>query len=293
MVLNHSQDTEGFYLIRYIHANGAREFFFLIYFHLFRGLFFQRFHNKEVWFRGVILLMLLIASAFLGYVLPYGNIRLWGATVITNLLRVVPIVGQKMVYLIWGDFCVGTPTLSFFFSLHFIMPIILIVFTVVHINLLHLKGSRALINQNMLIKTTFEAVFLVKDILNLTLIFTFLMFLLEAPNSLGERDNWLEANQMSSPLHIQPEWYFLFAYAMLRAVPNKTGGVLALGFSLLSFLILPFKLTLKIKTRQITTCVFIVVFLGLTFLGTLPAEYPFTGVSLIFTWAYFLLLLGV
>lgn len=221
-------------LFRWLHINRASFFFMFIYFHMFRGLYFNSFNLKDTWNTGIRILLLLIAIAFIGYVLPWGQISFWAATVITKFFSVIPYVGLNIIYWIWSGFRVNNLTLKFFFSLHFLLPLILLVFVFLHLIVLHFKGSFSpIFNSSYFLKIMFSPFFLFKDILNI-LFYLFLFFLINIWIS-GESVNFIEANFVSSPAHIKPEWYFLFAYAILRSIPQKLAGVIIIGVSLLIF----------------------------------------------------------
>lgn len=236
-------------------------------------------------------MLILIATAFLGYVLPWGQISLWGATVITNLVSAIPVLGTKIVVWVWGGFAVNSYTLRFFYSLHFILPLLIIVFVLFHIIFLHETGSsRTLFLHTNEIKINFNYSFTIKDIMNFFIFFLFFIFVFYSPYILGDPENFIFANPLISPLHIQPEWYFLFAYAILRAIPNKLGGVIALVLSVIIFYIFPFfcKNFYPMKPLfLINFWCFIVFFILLTWLGGNPVEEPYILLGQIFTFFYF------
>lgn len=269
------------WVVRFIHINGASVFFFFIYLHLFRGIFYIRAVHQKVWVRGVRIMIVLIAISFLGYVLPWGQMSYWAVAVITNLLSVIPIVGNEVVQWIWGGFSVRSPTLTRFYSFHFLFPFVLIFLTLVHLIFLHKEGRRNRIglNRNM-DKIQFHPYFTVKDtvfiilILVLSIIISFF-----APYILGDAVNNVPANAIQTPVHIQPEWYFLPSYAILRSLPRKTAGVLALLLSVSIFYIMPiFKIKFSRKFRsyrQVAYWVIIASFFFLIKMGALPAEEPY------------------
>lgn len=289
------RDVNGGWILRSIHANGASLFFIGIYCHIGRGLYYGRYCYKGTWFTGVTLLIVVIASAFLGYVLPWGQIRFWGATVITNLFSAVPYLGDDLVLWVWGGFSVDNATLTRFFAFHFIAPLIARVLVVIHIILLHGTGSNNPLGINSARdKIPFHWYFTIKDMVGFIVISRFLIFLtLFAPNLLGEPDNFVVANPLTTPAHIVPEWYFLFAYAILRSVPNKLGGVVGLILSLLMLLFLPFlrKRTLKgnrfYPQSKALHWSFILSFFILTLGGAWPVEEPFVTTSRFFSLCYF------
>lgn len=289
------------WLIRSLHANGASLFFIFIYLHIGRGLYFKSFFIIPVWLTGVAILLLLFMIAFIGYVLPWGQIRFWGATVITNLVSSVPYVGSSLTVWLWGNFSVRKATLIRFFRLHFILPFFLIVLTFLHIIFLHLEGSRNPLGVNSgLDKIPFHPFFSWKDLLGYFLVFIFFfMFYVLLPYGLIDCDNFIPANSLVTPPHIQPEWYFLFAYAILRVIPNKLGGVVALLFSILVLVVLPVvrrflhkKHTMREKLiKKVFFFFWLINFIFLTFIGAMPIEDPFILISTVNRLIYFLLFL--
>ena len=289
------RDVNGGWFIRTIHANGASFFFLCVYAHIGRGLYFGRYCYKGTWISGVLMLLLLMAAAFLGYVLPWGQIRYWGATVITNLFSAFPYFGEDLVHWLWGGFAVNNATLTRFFTFHFITPALLAVMVLVHILLLHRTGrNNPLGLRSSADKIPFHWYFSVKDVVGFVVLLGFLGFLLFfAPNFFGEPDNFVIANPMSTPAHIVPEWYFLFAYAILRSIPNKLGGVLGLFFSILMLLSLPLlnKNALKgnryYPISKILHWSFVVSFVFLTLGGAWPVEEPYVTTTRVFALIYF------
>jgi len=291
-----SRDVTNGWLIRSMHANGARLFFFLIYIHIGRGIYYSSFHFYKTWIRGTIIFLALIATAFLGYVLPWGQISFWGATVITNLLSAIPYAGEIITFWIWGGFSVDNATLTRFFSLHFILPFILTVLILIHIIFLHETGSnnplRVPLNSD---KIPFHPYYSWKDIFGaIILSILFLIIILISPYALSDPENFIPANPLITPPHIQPEWYFLFAYAILRSIPNKLGGVVALLLSILILVSLPISIKRYFNPitiypfNKIFFWIFVNIFLILTHLGASPVEPPYTALSQIFTLIYFL-----
>lgn len=269
------------WVIRLIHINGASVFFFFIYLHLFRGLFYLRSVHKTVWRTGVAIIILLIAISFLGYVLPWGQMSYWAVAVITNLFSVVPLIGDSLVNWIWGGFSVREPTLKRFYSMHFLMPFILTFAVIIHLFFLHKEGSRNSLglNRNM-DKIEFHPYFRTKDIYFIILVLVgSLLISFYIPYILGDPVNNVPANNMQTPVHIQPEWYFLPSYAILRSLPNKTAGVLALALSVSIFFVLPifnFKFSTKFSNyRYLIFWMTAAIFLFLIKIGALPAEEPF------------------
>lgn len=269
------------WLIRFIHINGASVFFFFIYLHLFRGMFYKSRTHKKVWLRGVTIIIVLIGVSFLGYVLPWGQISYWAVAVITNLLSVIPIIGDDTVKWIWGGFSVRAPTLTRFYSLHFLLPFILIFLTLLHLIFLHKEGSRNRLGVNRnLDKVQFHPYFTIKDLFYIFIILTIAIIIsFIQPYALGDAINNVPANSIQTPTHIQPEWYFLPSYAILRGLPRKTAGVLALALSVAIFYFMPlFKLKFSTKFnfyRQCNYWFIIARFIFLIKIGALPAEEPF------------------
>nr|YP_010389733.1 cytochrome b [Doratura stylata]UPU95807.1 cytochrome b [Doratura stylata]UXD78650.1 cytochrome b [Doratura stylata] len=289
------RDVNYGWLIRNIHSNGASLFFICIYLHVGRGMYYGSYHLHKTWNMGIIILLSTMATAFLGYVLPWGQMSFWGATVITNLLSALPYIGTMLVNWIWGGFSVDNATLSRFFSLHFILPFIILMMTMIHLFFLHMTGSNNPmgINSN-LDKIPFHPFFSIKDIMGFCITLTLLMTItMYNPYMLSDPDNFTPANPMVTPVHIQPEWYFLFAYAILRSIPNKLGGVMALFMSILILVVLPFSMKSKFKgiqfypINQINFWMFISTVILLTWIGAKPVEYPFTSTGLILTIMYF------
>nr|AFV95157.1 cytochrome b [Bombina variegata variegata] len=293
------RDVNYGWLIRNLHANGASFFFICIYFHIGRGIYYGSFLFKETWNIGVILLFLVMATAFVGYVLPWGQMSFWGATVITNLLSAVPYIGTTLVQWIWGGFSVDNATLTRFFAFHFLLPFVIAGATILHLLFLHETGSNnpTGLNSNT-DKIPFHPYFSYKDLLGFLLMLTMLALLaMFSPNLLGDPDNFTPANPLVTPPHIKPEWYFLFAYAILRSIPNKLGGVLALVFSILILALLPLLHTAKQRSmmfRPITQIIFwslIADTLILTWIGGQPVEEPFILIGQVASLIYFFIFL--
>lgn len=284
------------WLIRTLHANGASFFFICVYLHIGRGIYYESFNLKFTWMRGVIILFLLIATAFIGYVLPWGQISFWGATVITNLLSAIPYLGTILVNWIWGGFAVDNATLTRFYTFHFLLPFIIAIIIIIHLLFLHQTGSNNPlgINRN-LDKIPFHPFFSFKDLIGfIILIFLLTILTLTNPYLLGDPDNFIPANPLVTPVHIQPEWYFLFAYAILRSIPNKLGGVIALVISILILIILPFTFNKKFQgiqfypINQIIFWIIVTTVILLTWIGARPVEDPYIITGQILTVIYFL-----
>ena len=281
--------------LRRLHANGARFFFICIYAHVLRGLYYGSYNFKQTWWVGSLIIFLLIATAFLGYVLPWGQISFWGATVITNLVSALPIIGETVVIWLWGGFSVGGATLTRFFSFHFLLPFILRALRIVHLFYLHRRGSSNLLGvRRDLDKTSFHPYFTLIDLtgfIGFIIVFFRVRFFL--PWDLGDPENFIAANPLVTPAHIQPEWYFLFAYAILRSIPNKGGGVLALIISIAILFILPLSTNTIFKSNKFSPfkkwCFwsFIRVVILLTWIGARPVEEPFILTGQILTVVYF------
>nr|ADD80224.1 cytochrome b [Tangara gyrola] len=293
------RDVQFGWLIRNLHANGASFFFICIYLHIGRGIYYGSYLNKETWNVGVILLLTLMATAFVGYVLPWGQMSFWGATVITNLFSAIPYIGQTLVEWAWGGFSVDNPTLTRFFALHFLLPFVIAGLTLVHLTLLHETGSNNPTGvPSDCDKIPFHPYYTIKDILGFVLMLSLLVSLaLFSPNFLGDPENFTPANPLVTPPHIKPEWYFLFAYAILRSIPNKLGGVLALAASILVLFLMPLLHTSKLRSMtfrplsQILFWTLVANVLILTWVGSQPVEHPFIIIGQLASFTYFLIIL--
>nr|QPK42088.1 cytochrome b [Loxilobus prominenoculus] len=289
------RDINNGWLMRTIHMNGASMMFICIYMHVGRGMYYESYLLKETWLIGSMILILIMATAFIGYVLPWGQMSFWGATVITNLLSAIPYAGKQIVQWIWGGFAVDNPTLSRFFSMHFVLPLITLMLTIVHLIFLHKTGSNNPLGiKNNQEKIPFHPFFSYKDSITMLLMLLLLMMISTlSPYMLTDPDNFTPANPLITPPHIQPEWYFLFAYAILRSIPNKLGGVIALIMSIAILMILPFYKPSLFQGMQFypinqvmfwtfTTCVIM-----LTWIGKQPVENPYITSGQVLTMMYF------
>nr|YP_525476.1 cytochrome b [Siphonops annulatus]AAX58673.1 cytochrome b [Siphonops annulatus] len=291
------RDVNYGWLMRNIHANGASFFFICIYIHIGRGMYYGSYLYKETWNTGVMLFLLVMATAFVGYVLPWGQMSFWGATVITNLLSAIPYIGNTLVQWIWGGFSIDNATLTRFFTFHFILPFIIMGASIMHLMFLHETGSNnpTGLNTNS-DKITFHPYFSYKDMFGFIVLLSSLTLLaMFSPNLLSDPENFTPANPLVTPPHIKPEWYFLFAYAILRSIPNKLGGVLSLLFSIFILMLIPLLHTAKQRStmfRPLSQILFwsiVANMIILTWIGGQPVEDPFIIIGQLASLLYFTL----
>nr|YP_007317321.1 cytochrome b [Homarus gammarus]AGA56085.1 cytochrome b [Homarus gammarus]QCO91570.1 cytochrome b [Homarus gammarus] len=290
------RDVNYGWLLRTLHANGASFFFICLYLHIGRGMYYGSYLFFHAWMVGVVILFMVMATAFLGYVLPWGQMSFWGATVITNLFSAIPYIGTELVQWIWGGFAVDNATLTRFFTIHFLLPFLVAAATLIHILFIHQTGANNPLGiASHIDKVPFHPYFTFKDVVGFMVMLTVLILLtLLNPYLLGDPDNFVPANPLVTPAHIQPEWYFLFAYAILRSIPNKLGGVIALAMSIAILMILPFTHTSKFRSltfyplNQILFWSLIAIVILLTWIGARPVEDPFVITGQILTVVYFL-----
>lgn len=300
------RDVNFGWLIRYLHANGASMFFIVVYFHIFRGIYFGSYTKPKqwVWVIGIIILLLMIITAFIGYVLPWGQMSLWGATVITNLVSAIPKIGNYIVFWLWGGFSVDNATLNRFFSLHYLLPFLIVAMSLTHLAFLHQEGS----GNPLGIESTYDKInlfpyFVIKDFFGLAFFAAFFAaFLYFFPNILGHSDNYIEANPMVTPTHIVPEWYFLPFYAILRSIPHKLGGVIAMLFSILILAWLPWLHSTEIRSSRfrpiykILYWILVSCCMLLGWIGGMPVEDPYISIGQflsLFYFSYFLIILPI
>lgn len=294
------RNVNGGWLLRYAHAVGASMFFIVVYIHIARGLFYGSYKQPRelLWWLGLVIFLLMMATAFMGYVLPWGQMSFWGATVITNLFSAIPVVGESIVTWLWGGFAVDNPTLNRFFSLHFLMPFLIVGVVILHIWALHTHGSNNPLGID--VKTPqdnipFHPYYTYKDFFGFGVFFIiFGWFLFFAPNSLGHPDNYIEANAMVTPAHIVPEWYFLPFYAILRSVPDKLLGVIAMFGAILILFALPWIDRCKVRSGnfrpvyRVMYWLFLVNFAVLGYVGAQAPEGIFVPLGYFTTSYYFL-----
>ncbi len=293
------QDANYGWLLRLVHSTGASFFFLFLYLHIGRGLYYGSYIFPELWNVGVVIYLILIGTAFLGYVLPWGQMSYWAATVITNLLSAIPFLGPVLVEWVWGGFAVANPTLTRFFALHYLLPFVVSALVLIHIFFLHMHGrSNPLGVSSATNKVPFHYYYSVKDLyVYFVFIFLFIVVTLKYGYNLIDAENFIPANPLVTPTHIQPEWYFLFAYAILRSIPNKLGGVLGLVLSVMFLFVFSVSSSNLIFSGMHFSPVarfvywrFVSNFFLLTWLGRCPAETPYTEVALFCTVLYFVLI---
>lgn len=298
------RDVDYGWFFRITHANGARLFFFFLYAHISRGVYYFSYYIEETWNIGVIILFAVMGTAFLGYVLPWGQISFWGATVITGLFSVIPFIGSEVVIWLWGGFTVDNSTLTRFFSLHFMLPFLVAGIVILHLLFLHTTGSNnPLGNNRNARKVRFHPYYSFKDLIGALFALSFFFYLVfYFPWLLGDPENFIPANSLVTPIHIQPEWYFLFAYAILRSIPRKLGGAVALALSIAALFLLPFRKNLKFrglgfyKATKVYFWFWAIRVILLTWIGSCPVEEPYviTGQLLsVFYFSYYFLFFWV
>nr|YP_007026829.1 cytochrome b [Metacrangonyx goulmimensis]CCI69519.1 cytochrome b [Metacrangonyx goulmimensis] len=294
MVMLSMEDITKNWMIRYIHANGASLFFVCLYYHISRNIYYFSYMYIHTWFTGVTIFILTMATAFLGYVLPINQMSYWGASVITNLLSEVPYIGPNLIQLVWGSPSVNSPTIMRFFSFHFMLPFLITALTIIHIILLHQTGSKnplGLKSTNN--KYMFNPIFILKDLVGYAMVLFLFMFIsLLMPLTLGDDENFFNLNPYVTPIHIQPEWYFLFAYAILRSIPNKMGGIVALAASIFILYFIPY-LHLSAMTspyyplNKLIFYLYIMDVSLLTWIGMSPVESPYIFIGQLLSISYF------
>jgi ubiquinol-cytochrome c reductase cytochrome b subunit len=291
------RDVNNGWLIRYLHANGASMFFGVVYIHVARGIYYGSYQKPRgfVWVVGVVILILMMATAFMGYVLPWGQMSFWAATVITNLFSAFPIVGEPIVAWLWGGFSVDNATLNRFFSFHYLLPFLIVGAVLAHLAVLHQNGSNNPLGvYSGIDKIPFYPYFVIKDLFSWVIAFIFYFgFVFFAPNYLGHTDNYIEANAMVTPAHIVPEWYFLPFYAILRSIPHKLGGVIAMFAALLVLLLLPYLNTSEVRSSSFRPIhrqffwLLVLDYFVLGWIGGCAPETPYLEIGQIATFFYF------
>jgi ubiquinol-cytochrome c reductase cytochrome b subunit len=293
------RDVQLGWLMRYCHANGASMFFIVVYIHTFRGLYFNSYlyPRQVLWIIGVVILTLMILTAFLGYVLPWGQMSFWAATVITNLVSAIPNLGLSIVIWLWGGYSIDNATLNRFFSLHYLFPFIILILVFIHLVILHEYGSNNPlgIEFKYIDHITMYPYYIYKDLLGLFIFFFFFcIFLFFMPNLLGHSDNYILANPMITPTHIVPEWYFLPFYAILRSIPDKLFGVITMLLSIILLIILPFINKTEIKSLNYrffsrnNFWFFLSICILLGWIGSKSAIYPYVQIGQLLTFLYFI-----
>ena len=300
------RDVPNGWFIRYTHANGASMFFIVVYCHIFRGLYYGSYMKPRqlLWCSGVVLFLLIMGAAFTGYVLPWGQMSFWGATVITSMVTAIPFGGQTIVEWLWGGFTVNAPTLRRFYTVHFLLPLLVAGLSLVHLALLHRDGSSSPIGSDTGVDDIpFYPYFFAKDLFAFTcFIFIFGIFVFFFPNVLNHPDNCIPADPMETPKHLVPEWYFLPFYAILRSIPHKAGGIIAMIGSILVMLLIPFTYTGYIRNTtyrpifKIFYWVLIADFLTLLYVGQAPINDPFIALgqlASVYYFSFFIILIAI
>nr|AEP27731.1 cytochrome b [Brachycerus muricatus] len=294
-IIHINRDVNYGWLIRMLHMNGASMFFLFMYIHMGRGLYYMSYNLHKTWLIGMLILIMSMATAFMGYVLPWGQMSFWGATVITNLLSAIPYLGSTIVKWLWGGFAINNATLTRFFTLHFLFPFIIMSLILMHLIMLHQTGSNNPLGTPLNTdKIPFHPYFTYKDLMSFMIsIWVLIWICLEYPYIMSDPDNFVMANSLVTPKHIQPEWYFLFAYAILRSIPSKIGGILALISSIAVLGLLPLLYKSKFMNmsfyplNKFTFWSFVCIFILLTWIGSQPVENPYISMSQILTYLYF------
>nr|QHD26489.1 cytochrome b [Lepidotrigona terminata] len=289
------KDVKSGWIFRLVHMNGASFYFMFMYMHILRNLYYYSFKMNMAWMVGSTIMFMSMATAFLGYVLPWGQMSFWGAMVITNLLSAIPYVGQLVVEWVWGGFSINNSTLNRFYSLHFVLPLIILAMVFLHLMVLHITGSsNPIVSKMGIYKVVFYPYFFIKDSVTIILVLVIFMVVnLQMPYVMGDPDNFKMANPMVTPSHIKPEWYFLFAYSILRSIPNKLGGVIMLFMSIFMLFMIPMMNVNNMKCLKFYPMnkylywMFVNTFIMLTWIGGKPIEYPYTTLNIIFTFMYF------
>ena len=293
------RDVNFGWLLRYLHANGASMFFIAVFIHMFRGMYYGSYKApREIsWILGVIIFLIMMATAFMGYVLPWGQMSFWGATVITNLFSAIPVVGEPIVNWLWGGFSVGNPTLNRFFSLHYLLPFMIFGVVLLHVWAFHTTGNNnptGIQPKSKQDTVPFHPYYTMKDLFAIVVfMILFAYFVFYVPNYMGHADNYIEANPLVTPAHIVPEWYFLPFYAILRAVPDKLGGVILMFGAIAVMFVLPWLDTSKVRSGTYRPLfkqffwIFAAVCVGLGYLGAMPPEGLYVVFARIFTAYYF------
>jgi len=300
------RDVNWGWMLRYIHANGASMFFVAVYIHMLRGLYYGSYKapREVLWILGVIIYLLMMATGFMGYVLPWGQMSFWGATVITNLFSAIPLVGESITTWLWGGYSVDNPTLNRFFSLHYLLPFMIAGVVVLHVWALHVVGQNnpdGVEVKNVARDTLpFTPYATIKDgFAMMCFMLFFAWWIFYVPNYLGHADNYIEANPLATPAHIVPEWYYLPFYAILRAVPSKLGGVVAMFSAILVLCFLPWLDTSKVRSAKyrpvykVFFWLFVASAIGLGYLGAMPAEGGYVLASRLLSIYYFAFFLVV